>query len=71
MAIVQDESQSFKIWVLLLTRRALIQGDSNARNQPNAFQMGGDERTEPNLIHFEWGSRGSIDTPLEIYQTGS
>ena len=28
--------------VLLLTRHALIYGDLNARNQPNAFQMGGD-----------------------------
>jgi len=27
---------------LLLTQHALIKGDLNARNQPNAFEMGGD-----------------------------
>jgi len=33
--------------VLLLTRHALIQGDLDARNQPNAFSMGGENTQKP------------------------
>jgi len=42
--------------VLLLTRHAVIQGDLNARMQPDAFQIGGDLNVR-NPTYFKWGSR--------------
>jgi len=40
--LVKSSQFIFKIRVLLFTRPALIYGDLNARNQPNAYKMGAD-----------------------------